>query len=284
MGDGRSCLSDALSKTMKVYGIDFTSTPSKSKPITCLKCEFDGSKLECGDLVTFKTFQQFEQSLLSTGPWVAGLDFPFGLPRKFLKNMGWSENWESYVELVAKLSRKEFRTLLDDYKRDRATGDKEHQRAVDKIFGGVSPQKQYGVPVALMFHEGAPRILKSGANIPWLRPTDDDRVIFEAYPGALARGLIGKASYKSDNKAKQSTDKDEARALLYGKVISRDFADRVGFQIQASANLVQDKSGDQIDALLCAVQAAYAWKHRVCNFGVPNDVDRVEGWIAGPVL
>jgi len=269
---------------MKVYGIDFTSTPSQSKPITCLKCEFDNSVLECGDLVTFKTFRQFETSLQSSGPWVAGLDFPFGLPRKFVKNMGWPEDWESYVGLAAKLSRKQFRTLLDDYKKDRATGDKEHRRAVDKIFGGVSPQKQYGVPVALMFHEGAPRILKSGANIPWLRPKGDNRMIFEAYPGALARGLIGRASYKSDSKAKQSADKDAARALLYAKVISKDFADLLGFQIHANSNLVQDKSGDHIDALLCAVQAAYAWKQRDDNFGMPTDVDRVEGWIAGPIL
>ena len=31
-------------ESMKVIGIDFTSRPTKSKPLTCLNCEFDGSR------------------------------------------------------------------------------------------------------------------------------------------------------------------------------------------------------------------------------------------------
>lgn len=33
------------SRAMKIYGIDFTSAPSRKKPITCLECELDGSQL-----------------------------------------------------------------------------------------------------------------------------------------------------------------------------------------------------------------------------------------------
>lgn len=268
---------------MKVYGIDFTSTPSKSKPITCLQCEFIEKELRCYDLVKFKNFEQFETSLAFNGPWIAGIDFPFGLSRRFVENMGWPTNWDEYVSIIEKLNRKKFRALLDAYKKNRPDGDKEHQRATDKVFGGVSPQKQYGVPVALMFHEGASRILKSGANIPFLRPSDDNRTIVEAYPGALARQLIGRASYKSDDKKKQTLYKDSARREIFEKITSSRFADKVGFKIQANPYLVNDKAGDQIDALLCAVQAAYAWKQRDNNYGMPKVVDPIEGWIAGPM-
>ena len=35
---------------MKVYGIDFTSTPKRSKPITCLECRLEGDRLEACEL------------------------------------------------------------------------------------------------------------------------------------------------------------------------------------------------------------------------------------------
>jgi hypothetical protein len=267
---------------MKLYGIDFTSVPKSRKPITCLSCSLDGSLLHAIELITFKNYFYFESFLNSDGPWVAGIDFPFSLPRQFIENMNWSKSWSEYVENVKHLSRAEFREVLDDYKSDRAVGDKEHLRETDKIFGGVSPQKQYGVPVALMFYEGAQRLLDSSANIPYLRPNDDNRIIFESYPGYLARMLIGKTSYKSDTRKKQTSEKHRAREKLFRQLCSPGFTQRLGIKIEADPNLANDPSGDEIDALLCAVQAAYAWKHRKQNYGMPNDVDPLEGWIAGP--
>ena len=267
---------------MRVYGIDFTSVPKRRKPLTCLPCSFDGKVLDCKDLCEIEDFPKFEEFLNSKGPWVTGIDFPFGFPRKFIQNLNWEKSWPEYVENIKRLSRQEFRQFLDDYKSDRAVGDKEHLRATDQVFGGVSPQKQYGVPVALMLYEGAQRLLDSPANIPFLRPNDDNRIIFESYPGHLARMLIGKTPYKSDTKKKQTPEKQMAREALFRQLYSQEFVRKLGFEIVASPDLANDPSGDEIDALLCAVQAAYAWKQRDQNYGMPDDVDPLEGWIAGP--
>ena len=43
-------------------------------------------------------------------------------------------------------------------------------------------------------------------------------------------------------------------------------------------------SGDQLDALLCAVQAAWAYSQADDNFGIPVYCDSLEGWIVDPSL
>jgi hypothetical protein len=47
---------------------------------------------------------------------------------------------------------------------------------------------------------------------------------------------------------------------------------------------VQDHSGDHLDALLCAVQAGWAYSQRDQNFGIPADCDPLEGWIVDPLF
>ena len=41
-----------------------------------------------------------------------------------------------------------------------------------------------------------------------------------------------------------------------------------------------DRTGDRIDATLCAMQAAWAWQRRASNYGLPDIIDPLEGWIA----
>lgn len=268
---------------IRVFGIDFTSSPRKSKPITCCDCIFNGSALVFQNLVTADNFHEFEGWLKADGPRLIGIDFPFSLPRRFLENVGWPLSWRKYVEIVEKLERSEFRKFLDLYRKNRPVGDKEHLRNTDRVFGGVSPQKLYGVPVGLMFFEGAPRLLLSGANIPFLLPQNDNRTILEAYPGALVRWLMGRLSYKNDQRKKQTLAHQQARELIFRKLVSREVQAHLGFVVHAPKELTQDPSGDELDALLCAVQAAYAWTRREKKFGAPDDVDPSEGWIAGPV-
>ena len=45
-----------------------------------------------------------------------------------------------------------------------------------------------------------------------------------------------------------------------------------------------DPSGDHLDSLICAIQAAWAWRNRNDNFGAPSSTDTLEGWIADPML
>jgi hypothetical protein len=107
------------------------------------------------------------------------------------------------------------------------------------------------------------------------------RVALEAYPGLLARELIGRRSYKSDEKAKQTPDrliarKDLVTALEIGGT-------RLGLRLKLSHAqrdaLVEDASGDSLDAVLCLLQAAWAQQQGAPRYGLPETLDPLEGWI-----
>lgn len=269
---------------MRVLGIDFTSRPSKRKPITCLNCSFDADQLIAGELELWTDFEGFESALSRSGPWIAGVDLPFGQSRKFIETIGWPEDWREYVQHAQSLGRAGFRAALDGYRKPRAPGDKEHRRATDIAAGSISPQKLYGVPVGLMFFEGAPRLEAADVTIPGLKDGDPERTVVEAYPGVLARQLIGPRSYKQDTKKKQTEAQLHARHDLLDALKSGKVSSLYGFSIDAREELCEEPGGDHLDALLCAVQAAWSWTQREEAFGQPAGVDPLEGWIADPTI
>lgn len=269
---------------MIIYGIDFTSTPKRSKPITCLECELNGNSLRAGDLTEWHRFEEFEAALRRPGPWIAGIDFPFGQSRTFIENIGWPRSWQGYVDHVRTLGRKGFREALDNYRANREPGDKEHRRKTDVIAGSISPQKLYGTPVGLMFFEGAPRLLAAGVTIPGLQDGDPDRIVVEAYPGVMVRRIIGRRSYKQDTKKKQTEEQHEARQDLLRAITEDSPLPEFGIKVEAPLSLANDPGADHLDALLCAIQAAWSWRHRDVGFGMPDNTDRLEGWIADPLI
>jgi hypothetical protein len=135
-----------------------------------------------------------------------------------------------------------------------------------------------------MFFEGAPRLLAAGVTIPYLQAGDPSRIVIEAYPGALARQLIGRRGYKSDTRKKQSESQRELRLEILAKITSDVFEDAFGFVVEARTELADDPSGDQLDALLCAIQATWAWNRRDERYGAPAIVDPLEGWIPNVTL
>ena len=271
-------------KRMKIYGIDFTSSPKRSKPITCLECDLDGNSLRAGELTEWHKFGAFEAALRRPGPWIAGIDFPFGQSRRFIENIGWPNTWDGYVAHVKELGRKDFRAALDDYRANRPPGDKEHRRETDIVAGSISPQKLYGTPVGLMFCEGAPRLRDAGVMIPELQQGDPDRIVVEAYPGVLARGLIGRRGYKQDTKKKRTEEQHQARIDLLTNILNGGALENYGVNVEAPISLAEDPGADTLDALLCAIQAAWAWTQRDSGFGAPNPLDPLEGWIADPTI
>ncbi|SDE48162.1 DUF429 domain-containing protein [Ruegeria marina] len=268
---------------MKIIGIDFTSRPSRRKPITALHCSFESGTLTAENLERWANFSLLETFLKTPGPWIAGIDFPFGQARRFIETIGWPQDWAGYVNHVGKADRKDFRRELDEYRKDRPAGDKEHRRATDIAASSISPQKLYGVPVGLMFFEGAPRLIEAGVTIPHLMQGDPQRIVVEAYPGVAARNLIGKRSYKNDTKKKQTDDQRHARLDVLEE-LKRRSQKLYGFTIEADTSLCDDPGADSLDALLCAAQAAWAWTQRDEGFGAPATVDPLEGWIADPIL
>jgi hypothetical protein len=267
---------------VRIYGIDFTSRPRVGKPITCLAGEFEDDRLRADRLSSSTEFGAFEAALRRRGPWLAGLDFPFGQARRFVEDIGWPLDWEGYVRTAAALGRDGFRAALDAYRAGQPPGHKEHRRATDVAAGAISPQKLYGTPVGLMFFEGAPRLRAADVTIPGLREGDPQRIAVEVYPGLLARTLIGRTSYKQDTRSKQTTAQAAARRELLKKVTDGVLEPSYGFSIEAPEALADDPGGDQLDALLCAIQAAWAWSRRESGFGLPGQLDPLEGWIVDP--
>jgi len=121
-----------------------------------------------------------------------------------------------------------------------------------------------------MFHEGAPRLAEAGVHVPALMAGDRRRIALEAYPGLRARSIVGRESYKSDTPRKQTKAR---RAVRQRIVDALPVVAAPGLKRQ----LVEDGSGDALDAVLCAVQAAGAARRR--NFGLPAKVPSCEGWI-----
>lgn len=138
---------------MRIYGLDFTSAPRPSKPITCSVCDLKRTALRILDFCQMISFEEFDAFLNNQGPWVAGIDFPFGQPRKLVENLGWPNSWESCVGLIASMSKNTFEKTLNDYRTTRQAGDKQHLREVDRKAKSRSPMMLYGVPVAKMFFQ-----------------------------------------------------------------------------------------------------------------------------------
>lgn len=257
---------------MKVLGVDFTSAPGARKAITVARCRLAGARLRVEAIEEIRSFDGFERLLAEPGPWVGGFDFPFGLPRDLVRDLGWPREWRALVARCAALSRSQWRAILDRYRAARPVGRKYVHRATDLPAGSSSPTKLVNPPVALMFHEGAPRLARAGVHVPGLAEGDRKRIALEAYPALDARAIVGRASYKSD--ARDTPARRAARRRIVGALACEATA-------PLRRRLVEDASGDSLDALLCALQAARAWRRRSANFGLPARVDPVEGWIAG---
>jgi len=83
-----------------------------------------------------------------------------------------------------------------------------------------------------MFFEGAPRLVHSGVTIPALQSGDPERIVVEAYPGVLARQLIGRAGYKTDNPGKQTEKQHQIRHVMLDHILAG--------QIEASGAIQSD--------------------------------------------
>lgn len=273
---------------MRVYGLDFTSAPRREKPITCVAATLIEQVLHVESLIVFECFDTFENFLVSPGPWMAGMDFPFGQSKKLRQNLGWPEDWVEIARLVGNLSLAEFERMLTEYRQAREPGDKHHRRETDVLAHSQSPMTLYGVPVAKMFYRGVPLLERCRVNIIPCRPLNKDRYVVEAYPALVARRYIGKNKYKSDERRHQTSEREDARRMLLdilqGPRLEKDFGLTLDLPNGLTEEFVADASADRLDALLCAIQTGWSWRLRDQNYGIPAGIDPVEGWIVDPGL
>ena len=272
---------------MRVFGLDFTSAPGPRKPITCAIGNLQESTLLIQDTIALPTFATFEAFLQQEGPWIAAFDFPFGQPRKLLTNLQWPQTWEGYVQHCATLGKAQFEETLTQYQASRSVGDKQHTRQTDKLARARSPMMLHRVPVAKMFFQGAPRLLSSGVSILPCRPTETNTIALEGYPALVAQHWIGKTGYKSDERKKQTLEQQVVRQHIVDGIRSDELHVLYGIDLELNSTqakrLVQEPMGDELDAVLCAIQAAWACMQREQNYGIPLDCDALEGWIVDPV-
>jgi hypothetical protein len=267
---------------VKIVGVDFTSAPGPAKPIVSALCTLDGQELVLEDFREFSDWPAYEAWLGAPDAWIGGFDFPFGLPRRFVEAQRWGSRWPSMLEACARGGKDSFaRAAMRAFQGAREKLDK--HRRTDLEAGSESPLKTLAnPPVGKMFYEGAWRLLSRGLHVPMLHETDCPRIAVEAYPGLLVERL-GERYYKNDRPA------SAARNLQARKRIVRALEGAPGGHVPARLVLREralrarlfHPGGDWLDAVICAMQAAWAWQRRSSSFGLPAGVDPVEGWIVG---
>lgn len=264
---------------MEIIGVDFTSTPRRAKPITVAHGHADGNLLVVERVVEHATWDSWEAWLAQPGEWVGAFDFPFGLSRELIEHLQWPTSWAALVTHCAGLSRAELRDTFKAYCDARPAGSKFAHRVTDRPAGSSPSMKWVNPPVAFMFHEGTRRLLQAGVTVFGQHAGDPRRVALEGYPGLVAR-MVTRASYKSDERAKQTPERRAARGEIVKAL--QNGTHPLGVQLQCKPalkrKLVEDGTADWLDAVLCAVAAA--WAVQQPRYGMPRDIDPVEGWTA----
>jgi hypothetical protein len=263
----------------RLLGVDFSSAPRRAKPIVAAWGRRAGAVLHLKSIESLADLAAFSALLHTDGPWVGAFDLPFGLPRELVEHLAWPTEWLALMRHYGCLDRDEIRSTFAAFCAARPVGGKFAHRACDGPAGSSPSMKWVNPPVAFMLHAGVPRLIDAGVHLPGLHGGDARRVALEAYPGLLARELLGARSYKSDDKAKQTPErliarKDLVEALEQGRT-------RLGLRLKLShaqrEALVDDASGDRLDAVLCLLQAA--WASGQPAYGLPPAMDPLEGWI-----
>ena len=263
-----------------LVGCDFSCSPSRRKPIVMATGTAFKDRVSLSSLQKLDSLDSFEQWLRLDREWVGAFDFPFGLPRELVLHLGWPTQWFELVNHYASLTRVDIRNTFAAFCNARPAGQKFAHRGTDKPSGSSPSMKWVNPPVAFMLHAGVPRLLAAGVHLPGLHLGDSRRVALEGYPGMLAREVLSKRSYKSDDKAKQTPErliarKDLITALEHGQT-------RLGLRLKVSHAqrdaLVDDASGDSLDAVLCLMQAAWAFQKGAPGYGLPASIDALEGW------
>ena len=264
-----------------LIGCDFSSSPSRRKPIVMAMGSLSKGRVLLTSMERLESLASFDVWLRHERSWIGVFDFPFGLPRELVMHLNWPMQWLPLMGHYASLSRPEIQKTFAAFCNSRPAGKKFAHRLTDKPAGSSPSMKWVNPPVAYMLHAGVPRLLAAGVHFPGLHEGDSQRVALEGYPGMLAREVLGNRSYKSDAKAKQTPErliarKDLITALEHGQT-------NLGLRLKVSHAqrdaLVDDASGDSLDAVLCLLQAAWACQKGAPAYGLPPDMDALEGWI-----
>lgn len=301
-----------------LLGLDFTCAPTARKPITLAWGRRHGTVLKLERVEALTSLAAFEALVRGEHPgapahWLGGFDFPFGLPRVFVQALypdllspqpPIATSAPPTQALIQRLraqcgTRQGFQALIDSWGQTWGQGTRPvtlPHRRTDTALPGVSstsPLQTRYVPVGKMYFEGLWRLVQAGVSLPGLDgplPAADGllppRLALEAYPGLLSTEILGRQSYKSDAR----DGRDDPRLLQRLTLIDalEQGRTRLGLRLKLSPaqrdHLASDAQGDRLDAVLCLLQAAWAHARHAAGdprWGLPANLDPVEGWILG---
>jgi hypothetical protein len=285
-------------KAIPIYGIDFSSAPCRRKPIAVAvgrltQPDSGRAVVQIDRLDWLESLAAFSEFLERPGPWLGGFDLPFGQPRELLHHYRWPDRWDDFVDFFCQAPRPMLRESFRQWCNARPVGQKFAWRRADKPAGSSPAMRWTNPPVAWMMQAGIGRMKSAGLVFPahrypesaftadgQLRASQTEaRVALEAYPGFTAR-QVTRSSYKSDNPAQQTPERRESRELIVQALLSG----RAGLSVRCRVSgalrdcMVSEARGDALDAVICALQAAHAATQP--RFGLPEDLDLLEGWIA----
>jgi Protein of unknown function (DUF429) len=273
----------------QVVGCDFSSSPTAKKPIVFAIGSLSNGRVMLSKIEQIESLNGFSFWLKQNKNWVGAFDLPFGLSRELVETLAWPTMWQACIDHYASLTREEIRATFKSFCDARPVGGKFAHRATDLPAGSSPSMKWVNPPVAYMLHAGVPRLLEAGVHFPALHDGDAHRVALEAYPGLLAREILGKRSYKSDDKTKQTPDRLIARKDLVTQLELGQTRLQLRLKLTHAQRdaLIDDASGDKLDATLCMLQAAWALQQHLQskqaqaakNYGLPANTDPLEGWI-----
>ncbi|WP_296490112.1 DUF429 domain-containing protein [Rhodoferax sp.] len=267
-----------------LLGCDFSCAPTPKKTIAVALGELHHGRVQLAKIERFATLLAFSEWLERPQAWLGVFDLPFGLPRELVQTLGWPTDWAACMSHYTALSRDQIRQAFAAFCNARPVGGKFAHRATDLPAGSSPSMKWVNPPVAFMLHAGVPLLLRAGATLPGLHQGEPQKIAIEGYPGMLAREILGGRSYKADDKARQTPErliarKDLITALEQGRT-------RLGLRLKLTHAqrdaLADDARGDALDAVLCLMQAAWAQVRHDAGaalYGLPPDLDPLEGWI-----
>jgi hypothetical protein len=270
-----------------VIGVDFTSAPSAKKPIRvalgrCME-QGRGRVYQLEEILAIESLGGFERFLMSGGAWLGGFDLPFGQPRSLIEHEDWPTDWPAFVQFYCGQPRDRLRDTFRRWCDARPAGDKFAWRKADKPAGSSPAMRWANPPVAWMMHAGIGRMLDAGLAFPAHRQRGGakkpPRVALEAYPGFTARKVC-RRSYKSDAASNQTPDRMRNRRAIVEALVAGAAGLEPALAISPTwrRRLIADGSGDLLDAVICALQAAHA--AALPRYGLPKRLDPLEGWIA----
>jgi hypothetical protein len=128
-----------------ILGVDFSSAPSRKKPITLARARLlSPTRLRIEALEAIGSLPEFAQLLARPGPWLGGFDFPFGLPRELVLDVGWPTDWPALVRAFSGTPRPQLRETLRAFCRSATRW--EIRTSGDRSSGGLVAVNEVGEP------------------------------------------------------------------------------------------------------------------------------------------